>query len=64
MMYFLLMSLVALPAYPVNGLALLPYALAAATVKAGARGAEIDGKTRTPDRRAGTLVAVRRDLRS
>lgn len=41
MMYFVLMSLVAMPAYPINGLALLPYALAAAVVKAAARGAEI-----------------------
>lgn len=41
LMYFVLIGLVALPAYPVNGLALLPYALASAAVKASVAGAAI-----------------------
>lgn len=39
--YLGLVTLVALPAYPLNPLALLPYALGAATAKAAAKGAVI-----------------------
>lgn len=45
LMYFALISLVALPAYPANGLALLPYALGAAAVKASALGAVLEPST-------------------
>jgi hypothetical protein len=45
LMYFALISLVALPAYPVNALALLPYALASAAVKAAALGAILSPAT-------------------
>ncbi|MDR7333021.1 hypothetical protein [Roseateles asaccharophilus] len=45
LMYFALVSLVALPAFPANGFALLPYALGAAAAKAAAGGAVIDGFT-------------------
>lgn len=41
MVYLGLITLVALPAYPLNALALLPYALGAATAKAAAGGAQI-----------------------
>lgn len=40
-MYLALISLVALPAYPVNAFALLPYALGAATARAAAEGTTI-----------------------
>lgn len=41
LMYIALISVVALPAYPVNAFALLPYALGAAVAKAAASGAAI-----------------------
>jgi|GEM_PF-2488846 len=41
LMYFALISLVALPAYPVNPFSLLPYALGAATAKAAAVGVDV-----------------------
>ncbi len=45
LMYFALISLVALPAFPANGFALLPYALGAAAAKAAAGGSVIDART-------------------
>ena len=45
LMYFALISLVALPAYPVNEFALLPYALGAAAAKAAAAGTALDAQT-------------------